>query len=310
MGDRWIPDKNLKFATMATAFAAVIARDPQKYTLEEHDAEMLKRAVETFRLALTRNVSAIVRKEAREEAEAIVRRLGRIVRASDQISDADKAALGIYPREVRRTPLAVPAQPPVLRYVGTENEGGLSAAGTHVIEFRQALDLQGRKKPHGAVRIELFVDLVPDGQPIPKFPGQYLGGRPWYLRSYTSSPIRLSPPVPPTPMLVVYWARWADSRGNVGPFSATLRTRVEGWGGIAADKLLGPLPEAKQLANDPKYITTITQLREIEQVTVQPMLTDSSAGAAGMTTTATTALTQRAAPHRAAGSLPQLPEAA
>ena len=37
----------------------------------------------------------------------------------------------------------------------------------------------------------------------------------------------------------------------------------------------GPLPEVKQLANDPKYITTITQLREIEQVTVERLLPDS-----------------------------------
>jgi hypothetical protein len=28
--------------------------------------------------------------------------------------------------------------------------------------------------------------------------------------------------------LVVYWGRWADARGGVGPFSATCATRVEG----------------------------------------------------------------------------------
>jgi hypothetical protein len=272
MGQRWIPDDNRAFRDMAVAVAANVAKNPQTYGIDADDVRALTVAVETFRLAMNRKMSAAAREESRKDAEQAVRRIGRVVRANDKISDADKAMLFIYPREVRKTPLEVPMQPPVLRYVGAENEGGQSAAGVHVIEFRQALDLKGRKKPHGAVRVELFVDLVPDGQPIPKFPGQYLGGRPWYLRSYTSSPIRVRPPVPPVPMLVVYWARWADAKGNVGPFSATCRARVEGWGGVAATPLLGAMPEVTVLENDPKYITTITQLRQIEQVTVQQQL--------------------------------------
>jgi hypothetical protein len=30
-------------------------------------------------------------------------------------------------------------------------------------------------------------------------------------------------------MLVVYWGRWADATGNVGPWSNTVVGRVEGW---------------------------------------------------------------------------------
>jgi hypothetical protein len=124
------------------------------------------------------------------------------------------------------------------------------------------------------VRVEIFVDLVPPGQPIPQFPGQYLGGRPWYLRSFSRSPCKVKHPMPPVPMLVVYWARWADAQGNVGPFSQTCIARPEGGWALAGktDGLLGPMPEVKVLENDPKYITTITQLRQIEQVTVQQQL--------------------------------------
>lgn len=35
--------------------------------------------------------------------------------------------------------------------------------------------------------------------------------------------------MPSSPMQVVYWARWADSSGNVGPFSKTVVADVEGW---------------------------------------------------------------------------------
>jgi hypothetical protein len=75
-------------------------------------------------------------------------------------------------------------------------------------------------------------------------------------------------------MLIVYWARWAGEQGNVGPFSTTCVARIEGWGGRAATPLLGPMPEVSVLENDPKYITTITQLRQIEQVTVRQLLPD------------------------------------
>lgn len=74
---------------------------------------------------------------------------------------------------------------------------------------------------------------------------------------------------------MVYWARWADAQGNVGPFSQTCRARVEGWAsGDGVNHLLGPMPEVKVLEKDPKYITTITRLRQIEQVTVERLLPD------------------------------------
>ena len=84
------------------------------------------------------------------------------------------------------------------------------------------------RKPEGAVRLELFVDLVLTDEPIPARPGANHGGRPWYLRSYTRSPIVLAPPMASVPMRVVYWGRWADSVGNVGPFSATAVGWIEG----------------------------------------------------------------------------------
>jgi hypothetical protein len=88
-----------------------------------------------------------------------------------------------------------------------------------------------RAKPDGAVRLELFVDLVPEGEPVPKHPFERrsgMGG--WYLRSFTKSPIRVEYPRPVNgSMLVVYWARWADATGDFGMFSKTCVARPEGW---------------------------------------------------------------------------------
>lgn len=106
------------------------------------------------------------------------------------------------------------------------------ATPVHELEFR-AHDASSGARPAGAVRLELFVDLIPPDEPIPAHPGANYGSRPWYLRSYTRSPIKLAPPMARVPMRVVYWGRWADSMGNVGPLSATAVGWIEGgshWG--------------------------------------------------------------------------------
>jgi hypothetical protein len=116
-----------------------------------------------------------------------------------------------------------------------------------------------------------------------------MGGRPWYLGSFTKSPIRVSPPIPPTPMLVVYWVRWADSSCRTGPFSKTCEARWEGRR-RASQPTLGAMPEVRQLENDPKQITFITQFREryIEGVRVeQRMLGDAREEATQMPDTDT-----------------------
>src|SRR5206468_1628916 len=97
--------------------------------------------------------------------------------------------------------------------------------------------IRANPKIPAVVKMELGVNLregkakqltVPPEAPIPAHPGANLASRPWYLRSYTRSPIRIIPPLARMPMQVVYWGRWADSAGNVGPFSATAVAWIEG----------------------------------------------------------------------------------
>jgi hypothetical protein len=105
------------------------------------------------------------------------------------------------------------------------------------------------------VRIELFVDLVPPGEPIPTWPGARWGGRTWYLRSFTRSPMTVEYPKCDEPMRVVYWARWADATGATGPWSPTLATRVEGY-----DAALRP---ARQLGQPEPTIIITSGLKQL-----------------------------------------------
>lgn len=36
--------------------------------------------------------------------------------------------------------------------------------------------------------------------------------------------------MPEGPRMIVYWGRWADATGEVGPWSKRVMARVEGWG--------------------------------------------------------------------------------
>lgn len=156
-----------------------------------------------------------------------MRRLANLLRANETLGPADRVALGLPERTKRPKVLTVPNEPPRLRFARAIHEGN-GAVPEHELKFTS---LDDKPRPAGAVRVELFVDMIaPDGA-IPAYPGARVGGgdgRPFYLRSYTRSPIRLIPPIADVPMRVVYWARWADTAGNVGPFSATAVGWVEG----------------------------------------------------------------------------------
>ena len=232
---KFIPNGDTDFVTMAENFARQIASDPAKFFIDPQDAEELSSAVTKFRAAIQarfgggRSEAATRAKEdARLDAEKIVRRIGHLVRSNQKIDSATKITIGIHQRQPasKMKVQPVPNEPPRLRFVRAHHESTMTPV--HELSF-QSLDY--KTKPPGAVRIELFVALVPPEtakEKMPTHPGVSLGSWAWYLRSYTRSPIKVTPPIANVPMRVVYWGRWADSLGNVGPFSATAVGWIEG----------------------------------------------------------------------------------
>lgn len=232
MSKKFIPNGHFDFVTMAENFSRRIAADPGRFEITADDCQQLDEAVRKYRAALNANyggaksaVSKCARDQARAEAERIVRRIGGLVRSNLRIDAAAKISVGIRLRAEKAKQLPCPQEPPRLKFVRALHEGG--ATPVHELEFRP-WDFGSLKKPPGAVRLELFVDLIPPDEEIPAHPGANHASRPWYLRSYTKSPIKLIPPMAREQMRVVYWGRWADSMGSVGPFSATAAAWIEG----------------------------------------------------------------------------------
>jgi hypothetical protein len=268
MADKSIPNADGPFAMRAESFATTVFADPHRYFIEPWEAEFLMRRVKEFLVAYRQNANpgtrnaetAIVKKQARQEVEQLMRKLRNLIRCNYSIPDADKIGLCIKPRAEKLTKQKCPRRAPVLGFVGYANENSLTGR-RHILRFKDNLGpgalpttpalitnlpvhSRSRAKPRGAARLELFFEWVAEGQEVPKHPAD-LSGWPRFLRSFTRTPIEVEFPMPPTPMLIVYWARWCDSRGNVGPFSHAV---VAGWEGRsqAPGLIAGGLPRLPQ----------------------------------------------------------------
>ncbi|HVT89365.1 MAG TPA: hypothetical protein VHD56_10970 [Tepidisphaeraceae bacterium] len=253
MSKKAIPNGDADFVTMAENFARAIAAEPQRFEVSSEDSEQLTASVKQFRAALQASrfgqrshASIVAKDEARKVAVEIVRRLRNVIRLNPRIDAVSKVVLGMSHEKAKSKPQICPVEPPRLKFVRALHESG--AVPVHELAF-SAKDYSAMK-PAGADRLELFVDLIPPDEKVPSHPGENYGSRPWYLRSYKRSPIRLVPPMPRVLMRVVYWARWADNDGNVGPFSATAAAWTEGGShahlpggiGIQFEQMNGPKP--------------------------------------------------------------------
>ncbi len=263
MSRKFIPNGDLDFATRAESFARTLLCEPERFDVPRAEAEELdaagKRDPAAHQAARSggRSMAATREKEdARGQAEQIMRRLGHLVRLNERLDAASKILRGIHQRTARPKMTPCPPEPPRLLFVRALHESG--ASPLHELSFRSIGFNHAR--PEGAVRLALFVDLIPPEEAFPTHPGANQGGRPWYLRSYTRSTIVLAPPMPRVPMRILYWGRWADSAGGVGPFSATCAGWIEGGShhhlpgapamqsGKAPTPLLGPpvLPDHRE----------------------------------------------------------------
>jgi hypothetical protein len=283
MPDKWIPNGETDFLQCAEKFAKTLAADPQRYFIQPGDVKLLTRRLNEFHVARrqiddagrTITPSAIEKKDARLRVERLMRKLANLIRPNEEISTADKVALNIKPRARKQTKQKCPRRAPELTFVGFANENSLDGR-RHVLRFKDPLGAgtspatmvtiknlplfsRSRAKPEGAVRLELFFEWVAAGQEVPKHPAG-LSGWPRYLRSYTRTPIEVEFPMPPTPMVIVYWARWADSRGNVGPFSQPV---VAGWESRA--QLPGKIAGESPMLPRQQKVVIISPRRELPQ---------------------------------------------
>lgn len=236
---KFIPNSDSEFAHMARNFASHIETHAERLPLSNEQVANLSAAVAGFRDALTQTMRArscgpfatMQKNEARKKAEQIIREVANLLRPHQSLTAEDRFALNLNERPKKTKRRECPQIAPVLLFRGSTSP---HAGARHILQFGNDFDRASTAKPHGAARLELFVELVPPTEPIPSHPGERSGGRLWYLRSFTTSRFEVEYPVltdemgRSVPMRVCYWGRWADACGGVGPFSQTCVARVEG----------------------------------------------------------------------------------
>ena len=234
MSKKFIPDGDVEFMQMARNFADRVSQDPALYHLPETDAQAIAQAVAAFAEAHAANAQRHVRSSAtalrknaaRAEAERLIRRAGNLIRVNNQISAADKVIVRIAEKPDKLRKRACPQTRPKL-YLVAAKRGWQIQNNRHLIRFVDSTRTHSQAKPDGAATLELFVDVIPAGEPAPDYPSHRFGGHPMYLRSYSRSPIDVEYPKFAGPVQVLYWGRWASATGETGPFSRTLAVAVE-----------------------------------------------------------------------------------
>lgn len=251
----FVPKSDSDFAYTAQNFAYRLTQESAAFGVTAEEAAHCGQTVATYRKALAKlhaarfggagsTTLAREKDKARAAAQEIIKALADRIRGDRRVSDDKKALLRIKVRPKKPRRRLCPQSPPRLQFLGSGDgvaggygQGG--GSGFHVLRFDDynesvpvhASSQLGKvrcRKPAGAVRVELYFDMVPPGESVPKLPGER--GWPKYLRSFTRSPIEVEYPLPMgEPMLIVYWARWAGSTGEVSRWSKPCVARVEGW---------------------------------------------------------------------------------
>ncbi|HEV2295221.1 MAG TPA: hypothetical protein VGR35_15320 [Tepidisphaeraceae bacterium] len=272
MAKKFIPDGDVEFAQMARNFAARVSKESARFHLPQADAQAIAQAVAEFAQAHSANVhrhtrssaTAMRKNEARAVAERLIRKAATLIRVNEQISAADKVLVAVREKPAKLRKRDCPQTQPVLFLKGAKR-GWEVADHLHRIRFSDGPRTLSQSKPEGAARLELWVDVISRGAPVPDAPSQRYGAHPLYLRSYSRSPIDVDYPKFAGPVQVIYWARWASATGETGPFSRPLAVPVDAFATQPA------LPDRTSRALGEQQTVFVTAVRRELPDHVKPM---------------------------------------
>jgi hypothetical protein len=205
MGADYIPEADALAVTWMSRFASILLVEWDTYHLTQQQAIDIDSAVQAFeaahqvaRASVTRCPPAIiVKNEARQAAEKLIRPAAQKIRIDVNIPAALKAAIGLKPPGARIGRIHPPASCPVLYF------SGITLSGQITIRFYDSQSLKGRR-PYGAVGLELY---------------EQIDAADWrFIGLHTRSTIRINPAVSQPGQSASYKARWVTARGETGEF--------------------------------------------------------------------------------------------
>lgn len=217
------------------AFSRTLAQRPGVYGISPADvaeavrlAGVVDEATILASAAATRTpLTTAAKRQALEDARKFFTRLAAFIRINPNVSDEDRALIGVPAKtEPRRIPAPTTSAMLAIRQI---------IPGGHVIEFVDSTAPDRRGKPQGTIGLELFVAYSPNnggGDAGLSIDTIIKTGKPHSV--LTRCPAKVIHPNERVGSIANYIGRWMNGRKEAGPWSQPVRMvlAMPGEGGL------------------------------------------------------------------------------
>ena len=218
MSNDFIPRGDPEFDGFQQTFTAAVAANPTKYGLTPALVAALQSKQTAWTAAFPAHVHAettskaarATKDTARTEYEAELRSVTRLVSAS-KVTDADRITIGLRATTTIRTHIGAPTTRPILRPEATGHS-------RLTLFFTDEATPTKRAKPHGVHGCAIYSFV---GDPSPADPSTWT-----HLALDTRTPYLDEHDPADAGKVVHYIGRWENAKGEHGPWSDAVATKV------------------------------------------------------------------------------------
>jgi hypothetical protein len=214
----WIPNEDSQLSPFGINFATLVNTDPARYGVTPADAAEVLEAASAFTAAYqvwnspatATSSNLCLKDEARAKLVAALRRVGALVRVSESVTAADKIAMGVKPtpRSYPRTP--APQECPALSLTFNNHTG-------HTLRVYSPHSTSAAR-PRGTVGVLLFRTIAETAVNHPD--------EARFVAFVTRDRIHLEPARGHNGKRATYFARWAGTKGELGPWSTPISASI------------------------------------------------------------------------------------
>jgi hypothetical protein len=208
----YLPSRDADLDIWALNFSTLIAAAPITYGLVAADATAITNAFNSWHTAFlaatnpaTRTVATVATKNIQKRnLLGVVRGYAATIRVNRAVTDANKLALGLHVRDTGPTPVPAPATKPVLSIARMTQ-------GAQEIRATDEATPNKRAKPAGSAGLLIYraIGTAPINDPEAATFMAFVG-KPGIESSFTHAD---------NGKVATYFARWTNSKGEVGPWS-------------------------------------------------------------------------------------------
>ncbi len=222
----YIPLADPDFHSWQVNFVAYVSANFAALGLTVADSTALGAAQSPWKVAFPAHASAAAaavaarqtKDDARDAFVAVIRSLVRRIQVAPVVTDAQRGALGI---SIRQSGGGGSGGPPTTRPLVSID---VTARLRHTIHFKDEATPTSKARPKGVIGAEVWVKLVPVGEPPPLGGGGAEGMT--FIATCTRTPCIADHPASGGGMNAHYMLRWVNRRGQTGPWSETASATV------------------------------------------------------------------------------------